>query len=181
MIEGNLQILLIDYADPSQYEQLSFPNLTEITDYFLLYRVYGLKSLSNIFPNLSVIRGRKLFYNYALVAYEMPDLEDLGLGSLTSIRRGAIRLEKNPKLCYIDTIDWQRITVPEITMDDNFIMQNKDPDECVNVCPHDRDNNGDICFVKDITYEGRKIKQPLCWNSQKCQKGKPLFFLFIYF
>ena len=171
VIEGSLQILLIDYADPSQYDDLSFPNLTEITDFFLLYRVYGLKSLSHIFPNLAVIRGRKLFYNYALVAFEMPDLEDLGLGSLVKIQRGAVRLEKNPKLCYIDTVDWTNVTEPSITMEDNFIMANKDPDECVNVCPTSEDDT-DVCKVNMVTYEGVKRKQPLCWNSQKCQKSK---------
>ena len=171
VIEGSLQILLIDYADPSQYDDLSFPNLTEITDYLLLYRVYGLRSLSRIFPNLAVIRGRKLFYNYALVAYEMPDLEELGLDSLTNIQRGAIRLEKNPQLCYIDTIDWTNITDPSITMEDHFIMANKDPDECVNVCPTNEVDDH-VCRVHTVVYDGVSRKQPLCWNAQKCQKSE---------
>ena len=179
VIEGSLQILLIDYADPSQYDDLSFPNLTEITDYLLLYRVYGLRSLSHIFPNLAVIRGRKLFYNYALVAYEMPDFEDLGLGSLTKIMRGAIRLEKNPKLCYIDTINWTHITDPSITMEDNFIMANKDPDECVNVCPTDA-NEDPICPVDTVMYEGSKRKQARCWNAKKCQKSEYFSYSIFY-
>lgn len=38
-------------------------------------------------------------------------LQDIGLTSLTSIMRGSIRVEKNPVLCYIDTIDWGYIAV----------------------------------------------------------------------
>jgi len=169
VIEGYLQILLIDYAEASDYENLQFPELREITDYLLLYRVYGLRTLSHIFPNLAVIRGQKLFFNYALVAFEMPDLEDVGLGSLTHIMRGAVRLEKNPNLCYINTIDWQRIT--SVDEESNFIMQNKDIDECVNVCPRNAQDQN-ICYPKenaDGTPDGYNY---LCWNGDKCQKGQ---------
>uniref|UniRef100_A0A8W8HTB1 Receptor L-domain domain-containing protein n=1 Tax=Magallana gigas TaxID=29159 RepID=A0A8W8HTB1_MAGGI len=86
VIEGNLKILLIEGASHQQYENLYFPDLVEITDFFLLYRVYGLKSLRHIFPNLSIIRGHKLFFNFALVVFELMDLEELGLIGLTTIR-----------------------------------------------------------------------------------------------
>ena len=171
VLEGHLQILLIDYAKSSEYEHLHFPKLREITDYLLLYRVYGLRSLAHIFPNLSVIRGQKLFFNYALVAFEMPDMEELGLSALTTIERGAIRLEKNPNLCYIDTINWDYITRKRT---DNFIVQNKDIDECPNVCPS---SPKDMC--PDIVVdEGRR--QQLCWNSESCQIGKWCFSFFVF-
>ena len=161
VIEGYLQILLIDYADTSEYKDLHFPALREITDFLLLYRVYGLKTLAHIFPNLSVIRGQNLFFNYALVAFEMPDLEELGLPGLTRIERGAVRLEKNPNLCYIDTINWDYMTTTQ--SEDNIIMQNKDIDECPNVCPM-----GTQCPIIRLD-SGRK--QRLCWNTDSCQKG----------
>ena len=71
---------------------VSFPRLREITDYLLLYRVSGLGSLSALFPNLSVIRGQNLLYNYALVVLDMPDMFDIGLISLVHIGRGSVRL-----------------------------------------------------------------------------------------
>ena len=36
-------------------------------------------------------------------------LQEIGLQSLTSIQRGSVFIERNPNLCYVDTIDWARI------------------------------------------------------------------------
>ena len=91
VIEGHLQIVLIDSSRNGQFANLSFPRLTEITDYLLLYRVSGLRSLSTLFPNLSIIRGQSLLYNYALVVYEMPHMIDVGLPSLVQISAGSVR------------------------------------------------------------------------------------------
>lgn len=74
-----------------------------------LFRVKGLRSIGRLFPNLTVIRGHSLFINYALVAFEMMNLQEIGLHSLTTIVRGSVRFEKNPALCYVDTIDWDLI------------------------------------------------------------------------
>ncbi|KAH0546693.1 hypothetical protein KQX54_013740 [Cotesia glomerata] len=109
VVEGFVQILLIDHADDSAYANLTFPDLIEITGYLLLYRVNGLRSIGQLFPNLTVIRGHSLFINYALVAFEMMHLQEVGLYSLTDILRGSVRFEKNPMLCYVDTIDWDII------------------------------------------------------------------------
>ena len=63
-----------------------------------------------MFPNLAVIRGHQLFSDYALVVYENQQLRDLGLNRLTRIMRGTVRIEKNPNLCYLNTVDWERLT-----------------------------------------------------------------------
>lgn len=63
VIEGHLQILLMFKTRPEDFH-LSFPKLIMITDYLLLFRVYGLESLKDLFPNLTVIRGSRLFFNY---------------------------------------------------------------------------------------------------------------------
>lgn len=75
VVEGYIQILLFDKTDESAYENKSFPLLTEITDYLLLYRVNGLSTLGKLFPNLTVIRGQRQFFNYALVVFEMYSLQ----------------------------------------------------------------------------------------------------------
>ncbi|KAG8231627.1 hypothetical protein J437_LFUL012556 [Ladona fulva] len=109
VVEGFVQILLIDRASEENYTNISFPELREITGYLFLYRVNGLKTLEHLFPNLAVIRGHTLFYNYALVAFEVLSLQRIGLHSLTDILRGAVRFEKNPLLCFVHTIEWDLI------------------------------------------------------------------------
>ena len=67
VIEGYLAIILIEHAQPGDFDAVSFPRLREIGSYLLLYRLTGLRSLDRLFPNLAVIRGQLLFFNYALV------------------------------------------------------------------------------------------------------------------
>ncbi|XP_014085477.2 insulin receptor [Bactrocera oleae] len=82
----------------------------EITDYLLVHRVHGLPSLHHIFPHLRLIRGRRLLFDeFALVIYENRDLGYLGLGSLLRIQAGNIRIETNPTLCYVDTVNWVQL------------------------------------------------------------------------
>ncbi|XP_056317041.1 insulin-like growth factor 1b receptor [Danio aesculapii] len=155
VIEGYLQILLIGDKNSNNQEvfrTLSFPKLTMITDYLLLFRVSGLESLSTLFPNLAVIRGRNLFYNYALVIFELTSLKDIGLYNLRNITRGAIRIEKNPELCYLDSVDWSLILDAELN---NFIDGNKQSKECGDVCPGIMEDNSQCTR---------------CWTSNHCQK-----------
>ncbi|XP_017486214.1 PREDICTED: insulin receptor isoform X2 [Rhagoletis zephyria] len=84
--------------------------VTEISDYLLVHRVHGLRSLEQIFPHLQIIRGRQLLFDeFALVVYENRDLQDLGLKSLLRIQKGNIRIESNPSLCYVDTVNWVQL------------------------------------------------------------------------
>ncbi|KAF7660839.1 hypothetical protein LDENG_00273910 [Lucifuga dentata] len=169
VVEGYLQILLIgdknNNVNQDFFRALSFPKLTMITDYLLLFRVSGLDSLSTLFPNLTVIRGRNLFYNYALVIFEMTSLKDIGLYNLRNITRGSIRIEKNPELCYLDSIDWSLIMDAEFN---NFIAGNKQSKECSDVCPGIMENNPQCrktMFNDNYSYR--------CWNSNYCQKECP--------
>ncbi|KAL5004286.1 hypothetical protein ScPMuIL_017742 [Solemya velum] len=161
VIEGDLRILLIDYATPKDYESLHFPKLVEITDHLVLYRVTGLTTLRHVFPNLAVIRGEELFFNYALVAFEMQSLEELGLISLVHIGRGAVRFEKNPNLCYINTIDWSKIA-RGVDSSDHLFSDNSAIKNCVDTC-------SDQC---DRTATDNEEPQLRCWTSapEDCQK-----------
>ncbi|XP_041082104.1 insulin-like growth factor 1a receptor isoform X2 [Polyodon spathula] len=165
VIEGYLQILLISTAKAEDFRGLRFPKLTLITDYLLLFRVSGLESLRDLFPNLTVIRGRILFYNYALVIFEMTNLKDIGLYNLRNITRGAIRIEKNPDLCYLDTVDWSLILDADYN---NYISGNKQSKECGDVCPGIMEDNP-LCtktnFNNNYNYR--------CWTSNHCQKVCP--------
>ncbi|XP_044212199.1 insulin-like growth factor 1a receptor [Thunnus albacares] len=170
VVEGYLQILLINDKTNNIHQEvfrsLSFPKLTVITDYLLLFRVSGLDSLSVLFPNLSVIRGRNLFYNYALVIYEMTSLKDIGLYNLRNITRGAIRIEKNPELCYLDSVDWSLIMDSEFN--NNIISGNKKAKECDNLCPGIMEDNP-LC--RQTTFSNKQEYR--CWTSNQCQKVCP--------
>lgn len=113
VIEGSLSILMLDDQtfNESTFANISFPELYEITDYLLIYRMLHIKTLRNLFPNLSVIRGDFLFNNYALVIYECENLEDVGFYNLQRIQRGGVRIENIKNLCYVHTIDWTAIGV----------------------------------------------------------------------
>lgn len=79
MIEGFLQIVLIENNSETDFQPITFPKLREITGYLLLYRVNGLKTLSNLFPNLEVIRGNILLTDYAFMVYEMQNLQEVSV------------------------------------------------------------------------------------------------------
>nr|XP_035923758.1 insulin-like growth factor 1 receptor isoform X1 [Halichoerus grypus] len=162
VIEGYLHILLISKAE--DYRSYRFPKLTVITEYLLLFRVAGLESLGDLFPNLTVIRGWKLFYNYALVIFEMTNLKDIGLYNLRNITRGAIRIEKNADLCYLSTVDWSLILD---AVSNNYIVGNKPPKECGDLCPGTMEEKP-LCEKTTINNEYNYR----CWTTNRCQKSK---------
>lgn len=49
----------------------------EITGYLVMYRVYGLRTLEHMFPNLAVIRGDELILHYAFMLFEMNELAEV--------------------------------------------------------------------------------------------------------
>lgn len=164
VIEGHLKILLMFKTKPEDFRGLSFPKLRVITDYLLLFRVYGLESLSDLFPNLTVIRGNNLFFNYALVVFEMLQLREIGLHNLKNITRGAVRLEKNPDLCYLSTLDWSKILD---SVEDNYIVANKNERECGDVCPGPA--TGKVP-CQTTTINGHFSER--CWTQHHCQSSK---------
>ncbi|MBV97935.1 Insulin receptor-related protein, partial [Eschrichtius robustus] len=142
VVEGHLQILLMFTATGEDFRGLSFPRLTQVTDYLLLFRVYGLESLRDLFPNLAVIRGARLFLGYALVIFEMPHLRDVGLPALGAVLSGAVRVEKNQELCHLSTIDWGLL---QPSPGANHIVGNKLGEECADVCPGVLGATGEPC------------------------------------
>ncbi|XP_043979620.1 insulin-like growth factor 1a receptor [Gambusia affinis] len=169
VLEGFLQIVLINEKtsniNQEVFRTLSFPKLTVITDYLLLFRVPGLDSLSTLFPNLSVIRGRNLLYGNALVIYEMTNLKDIGLYNLMNITRGAVQIEKNPELCFLDSVDWSLIMDSNVN---NVITGNKKSKECDDVCPGTMEDNP---TCQRTLVKGNNDYR--CWASKHCQKVCP--------
>ncbi|XP_061879803.1 insulin receptor a [Entelurus aequoreus] len=166
VIEGHLKILLMFGTKPEDFRGLTFPKLTVVTDYLLLFRVYGLESLSDLFPNLTVIRGNNLFFNYALVVFEMLQLREIGLQSLMNITRGAVRIEKNWDLCYLSTLDWSKILD---SVEDNYIVANKNERECGDVCPGASVGK---TTCQTTTINGHFSER--CWTQKHCQRMCPV-------
>lgn len=92
------------------FNNITFPDLIEITDYLLVYQVEKLQNLGRIFPNLTLIRGQELFDKYAIMVGDNIDLKEIGFSNLAYTERGAVSIQNNPELCYVNTIDWNRIT-----------------------------------------------------------------------
>ncbi|KAL7977952.1 hypothetical protein Chor_004939 [Crotalus horridus] len=169
VIEGSLQILLMFTATAEDFRALAFPRLVLITEYLLLFRVYGLESLRDLFPSLAVIRGTSLFFSYALVIFEMPHLRDIGLRSLTNVLNGSVRIERNQELCHISTIDWALLQPPP-ALEHNIILHNKPAEECADVCP------GILGGEEPCVQTPAGLAGPLeyrCWTSSNCQKVCP--------
>uniref|UniRef100_A0A452RE49 Tyrosine-protein kinase receptor n=1 Tax=Ursus americanus TaxID=9643 RepID=A0A452RE49_URSAM len=166
VVEGHLQILLMFTATGEDFRGISFPRLTQVTDYLLLFRVYGLESLRDLFPNLAVVRGARLFLGYALVIYEMPHLRDVGLPALGAVLRGAVRVEKNQELCHLSTIDWGLL---QPSPGANHIVGNKLREECADVCPGVLGATGQPCAR--TTFSGHTDYR--CWTSSHCQRVCP--------
>ncbi|KAI4497351.1 hypothetical protein M0802_007598 [Mischocyttarus mexicanus] len=121
------------------------------------FRVSGLRSVGRLFPNLTLIRGHSLFINYALVAFEMMHLQEIGLHSLTDILRGSVRFEKNPALCYVDTIDWD--IIGKAGKGEHVISGNKPKNDCPKCEKH--------CTAR---LTNNKPDETYCWNRQHCQR-----------
>lgn len=167
VIEGFLEILLIDNLQGESFENYTFPLLTEITEFLLVFRVRGLRSLGRMFPNLAVIRGNSLFHNYALVIFEVFNLEEVGLHSLKFIGRGAVRIEKNPTLCFSESMDWSQLSNGTHHEANTFILNRKD-NECP-VCPVTNTSVTPHCYTMTTAK-----KRPACWNEQYCQVVCPV-------
>jgi Receptor L domain len=108
-VQGNVVIAFLNDLNENEWEGISFPLLTEITGYLMITGLSQIKSLSKLFPNLSVIRGDELYKGHALIIFENSGLENIGLNNLRAIEKGNVRIEKNDVLCFVDTVDWASI------------------------------------------------------------------------
>ena len=160
VVEGSISITSAVYQPEQTVMNYSMPNLTEVTDFVLLYRANEITSLESIFPRLSVIRGHKLVRFYALAIYQMKNIETVGLTSLTHIMNGGVRIEKNPRLCYVNTVVWDRIVVQDNDRKSHIeIIDNQEANKCLDKCPEGADDHSKLCPAG-------------CWNLESCQRGE---------
>lgn len=155
IIAGHVSITNIELPRNSGIDLDFSTPIKEITDYLLIYRVHGLSSLQQIFPRLIIVRGQELLFGrYALTVYENRDILDLGLVSLLRIQRGSIRIESNPVLCFLETLNWLDL-LGNSTRQHFSLKKNQSP----NYCP--------LCKV-----ENKAESNEHCWNLHNHQ-GRP--------
>ncbi|XP_049874642.1 insulin-like peptide receptor isoform X2 [Pectinophora gossypiella] len=169
VIEGQLNIVLLERSTPQDFANLTFPDLREVTGYVKIYRMRGIRNLGDLFPNLSVVRGMQLFKDFAIVIFDCEDFEMLGLRSLTTIERGSVRIQNNDKLCYANTIDWGRI-IQEGGAANNMIRSNYDTRLC-GLCPNAQSRLEDHRQTKQCPAD--TAGRLLCWDDKHCQKLCP--------
>ncbi|XP_017489680.1 PREDICTED: insulin-like peptide receptor [Rhagoletis zephyria] len=153
VIRGFLLIVLLPSLrrgpqEVCDYGKYSFPLLREITDFLIFHDVKGLRSIRDLFPNLAVIRGRRLFLNYALGITNMPDLEALEFKSLIAIQRGHVYINNCPKLCNLDKINWDRLT---LSVGENQVFP---------IAP-------ESCPTKTVC---QRCATEYCWSNDVCQR-----------
>lgn len=183
IIDGSLTIALVSKQPhpykPEDYENLRFPHLYEITEYLIFFRVEGISTLSKLFPNLAVIRGKELVSNHAFIIYQLFNLQEIALPKLNDILRGSVRIENNPNLCYVTSVNWDHIC--KHTFVPHFIKGNNN--RCNNKCPKNcrawtlkLNNNGDFSsrYVGDVSRVGAREDNgtvTFCWNNKECQES----------
>lgn len=109
IIEGSLQVIwIVNEVTPANYTNIVLPDLEEITGYLLFFRVSGLQTIGQIFPNLRVIRAEEIFYGFGLVIYEVDDLQSISLANLNYLGYPIVA-GYNPQLCFLHTTDWSQV------------------------------------------------------------------------
>lgn len=109
IIDGSLTLTWMKNGHGYSMQNFTFPELVDIRGYLKIHQIDNIESISNLFPNLAVIRGQQLYESFALRITENKDLEDIGLNLLTHIGNGNVHIEKNSKLCFTETVNWQAI------------------------------------------------------------------------
>ncbi|XP_013197113.2 insulin receptor [Amyelois transitella] len=170
VIEGQLSIVLMEKDNPDTFKNVSFPELREVTDYIKIYRVRGVRNLGTLFPNLTVVRGMRLYKDYAIVIYDNEHIESLGLRSLMRIQRGGVRIQHNDRLCYTETIDWSKIVAKD--MENVIIRSNYDPRLC-GLCPDAQERSVDVAMPTVGQCPTDSTGMLLCWDDKHCQKTCP--------
>ncbi|NXR71008.1 ERBB2 kinase, partial [Pycnonotus jocosus] len=109
VVQGNLELTYL----PADADTAFLKDIKEVQGYVLIAenQVSGLELQS-----LRIIRGTQLFQDrYALAVVGnagpagAPGLRQLGMRHLTEILKGGVLIERNPELCFQETILWSDI------------------------------------------------------------------------
>ncbi|KAH8377832.1 hypothetical protein KR093_007260, partial [Drosophila rubida] len=167
VINGFMMITLLPVGlQRCNYSAYSFPKLREVTGYVIFTDVRGLVSIRHMFPNLTVIRGRRLFLNYALGVTGMPDLELLEFQSLVAIQLGHVYIGNNPKLCQLNAVSKVVATLTTLSMCTFALQLNLDRITLT------RGTNHVVPTATNCTHPAncKGCDTAYCWSDFTCQR-----------
>lgn len=130
VVQGNLELTYLPASASLSFLQ----DIQEVQGYVLIAH-----SLVSRVPlqRLRIVRGTQLFEEkYALVVLDNGNLQDtaavgglreLQLRSLTEILKGGVLIQRNPQLCYLDTILWEDIFHKKNELAQKLIDSNPSP------------------------------------------------------
>ncbi|PZC84543.1 hypothetical protein B5X24_HaOG204573 [Helicoverpa armigera] len=150
VVVGSVEIF-IEKVNKDSFPNVTFWDLREITEYLIIYRVRGLKSVGQLFPNLTRIRGIKLLNNFALIVYDNSHLLEIGLYSLLKIDRGGVTMWALPQACFVETIDWKALA----------------PKARHVISPLEKPSDSVTCRIPCTCSRNPSLNH--CWNNIKCQ------------
>lgn len=179
LILGYFRVLnakFIEFSNQSNDASPLFPNITEITDYLLVFQAQYITHLGQLLPRLSLIRGVSLFRSsFSLILFLSPSLTHVNLPRLVSIRRGRVLFSRLYHVCYVSTIDWSTIVVAEGRpklkhkgQEENY-ENNDEPQEYVKTNLINRNCVGQVCLSDSKHCWMDKVPQIVC--NPECRNG----------
>lgn len=156
IILGNIRILNAQFDTT-----ISFKNLIEVTDYIIIFQPINLSTLKQLFPKLAIIRGDRLFKNYALTIFFSSTLINLNFNNLIAIQRGSIFISRLIHTCYINTIDWSYIIKDDSSGNKNLALITSTNNDChFERCPKS---------CKQTIGSADNEAKFRCWSEHDCQ------------
>ncbi|XP_072431767.1 epidermal growth factor receptor isoform X1 [Chiloscyllium punctatum] len=116
-INGNVIFLSVAFkgdsftnTTPMPPEKLEvFRTVKEITGYLFIQNWPDKYKNLQVFENLEIIRGRTQHRSSISLALVNLNITSLGLRSLKEISDGQVSIFNNSKLCYVETIQWEKL------------------------------------------------------------------------
>lgn len=100
----------------------------EVTDFVQIQANSNQFRSLSFLKNLRIIHGRKLDRGRASLQIFKTSLETLGFESLQEVRHGSIYIANNSRLCYANSIKWEKLrSRPEQKV---IIEYNRDAGDC---------------------------------------------------
>uniref|UniRef100_A0A0N5AQ89 receptor protein-tyrosine kinase n=1 Tax=Syphacia muris TaxID=451379 RepID=A0A0N5AQ89_9BILA len=159
VVEGNVIIAVYNDTAIDESAYAIFKTIRVVTGFVVVFFTENLRSLSRVLPNLRIIGGDDLIDDYSLIVYSNVGLYDIGLSKLTAILNGGVYSAGNGNLCYVRSINWNKLLEASdrhIYIDEGSNLKAEHSDRC-------------------LTENGKSM----CWSNTTCQKGVVVYFKFI--
>ncbi|XP_013908967.1 PREDICTED: receptor tyrosine-protein kinase erbB-2 [Thamnophis sirtalis] len=170
VVQGNLEITYL----PADVDTSFLKDIREVQGYVLIAKNHMRHLHLN---SLLIIRGTQLYEEkYALAVLDNADpsgdvgLQELGMLKLTEILKGSVIIERNPQLCFQETIHWKAIFHKYNSQNYTEISSHRRRNcpDCSQICPHNNHCWGEAKGSCQI------LTSTICASScPRCKGGHP--------